>query len=939
MASKVIQILINAKDEASAVFGNLKRTVVAVGAAIATYLTVDAFVGVVKGAANFEAAMSKVQAATGATKEEMALLEKAAKDASANSSFTSIETAGALENLAKAGLNAADAIGALPPVMSLAEGGGIDLATSSEKLTKIISGMGDKFSEAGRYADVLALGANATNTSVLGLADALSYAAPIAQSLGLKLEPTVAILGKLADAGIDASRSGTALNGILSQFADPASKFRNELALAGITTNDFEKALHQLADAGPRSEKAILSVGQEAGPALRALLNQGMGALDDLTGRLKNAEGSAAATAATMRDNLNGALGSLATAWQGVKDALGAPVLPVLKQAVEQLTAAFRTAVDDGTVKRFGDAIATAFGQAIKFIRDFLANFNFTDAITRLQQFADETNAKLTLISEYATNTANSVKLAWGVMASGSNTVLAAVYGVGSVFADLGAQIQAGVAKWYELFSKLPFGSISKQWAEIGAEIRLSSEATAASAQAMRDKAKQALLDVAEGAQTARDGFMGMVAPVQSVGTESKTASDAMARMAKELQAGAEAAAKFGAAAQKKANDDDIAKRAAKEHGEAIAKLRAEYADFMAKGDLDGAGRKLQEINKALRETPGAAKEAARAAGDAAKEIAAAFVNLKITSTAELKAQADSYKASYETIKKAGTSTAEDISAAFAAAAEAAIAANKGIAPSWVTAEAAARGYKIVVDEAGKSHLELINKAGPGLDRLAKGWQVSREAVEAHEDAMAKMLMRYTMSANYTERQIKLLEREAAAAEKAAEAYRKKWQMDKEGYSLNTAGERVMAGETEQDVSDDVAQLYGEANRDNEKARRARQIRALARLRSQGNGLVTPTQTMSVEERRELDRLEQELLNTAPAKPEETTSSTASAPTKTSKESKEGATRSGAGLSKGTPVVFNFPAGPISVNLQGPDDVTNMASVVSQLMKAKGTAR
>ena len=52
-------------------------------------------------------------------------------------------------------------------------------------------------------------------------------------------------------------------------------------------------------------------------------------------------------------------------------------------------------------------------------------------------------------------------------------------------------------------------------------------------------------------------------------------------------------------------------------------------------------------------------------------------------------------------------------------------------------------------------------------------------------------MMKYTMSADYSERQIALLEREAAAAERAAEAKRKYWNVDKEGFTLNTAGQRA----------------------------------------------------------------------------------------------------------------------------------------------------
>lgn len=171
-------------------------------------------------------------------------------------------------------------------------------------------------------------------------------------------------------------------------------------------------------------------------------------------------------------------------------------------------------------------------------------------------------------------------------------------------------------------------------------------------------------------------------------------------------------------------------------------------------------------------------------------------------------------------------------------------------------------GSKLIRLKETENALRQQANNGLGGEALARG-NVT-EASERQADAMAKMLMQYTLSANYSERQIAILEREAAAEERLAEARRKRLNIDKEGYSLNTAGERVLAGETEQQVADDVAKLYGEANRDNEKARRARQLRALARLRSQGNGMVVQ-QDLSAAERRELQALEAELLNATPA--------------------------------------------------------------------------
>ena len=863
MAIKPIQILINAKDNASAVFSSLQAKVAAVGTAILGYFGIQAFAGVVRGAADFEAAMSRVQAATGASAEEMAKLTKLAKDAAASSGFSNVETADALTNLAKAGADANQAMAALPGVIALAQAGEVGLAESSEYLTKIMAAMGGEFADAGKYADVLAMGANASNTSVTGLAQALSYAAPSAKALNLSLETTVGLIGKFADGGIDASRAGTALNAILSQFLDPASKFRRELALMGITTNNFEDALKQLAEAGPRGANAILAVGTEAGPAFRGLLNAGIPALQSLIDKLKNAEGSAAATAKTLRDNLNGSLSSLSNAWQAVTNVLGTPVLPVLKQGVDELTAAFRRAVEDGTVQRFGESIATAMRQGIQFVREFLGTVDFTVVLARMQQFADDTNATLTRVGEYATNAGNTVKLAWGVMATGSNVVLGVIYGIGEAFAGVLSNIQAGTAKMYEYLSKVTFGELSRQYKEMAASVRETSEATWAASEALAAKSKQAFADAVASAELAQEGWDGVTKAMSESEKQAVLTSAAMGKIVEELTRGAQAAADFGVAMQKKANAELAAEQAATAHADRIADLNRRYAELKADGNVNEAIKVFDELTKALRQGALSADEYARAAADMAAKVDAAFSRLGVTSSAKLSQLAESARADFETIRASGTATAEDLSRAFKVAAEAAIAANKGIAPGWVTAEAAARGYKIAVDESGRATLEVVNKGTDGLERMARGWHMNREAIEAQKDVMAEMLMRYTMTADLTERQIRLLEREAAAANKAAEAYRKKWNMDKEGYALNTKGERILQGESQETINADIARRYGQENINNPDAQRARQLAVMLSMISQLGGQIRDPATSKqiADMRRELQELELKLLN------------------------------------------------------------------------------
>lgn len=230
----------------------------------------------------------------------------------------------------------------------------------------------------------------------------------------------------------------------------------------------------------------------------------------------------------------------------------------------------------------------------------------------------------------------------------------------------------------------------------------------------------------------------------------------------------------------------------------------------------------------------------------------------------------------------------------------------------------------------------LRQQATNGLGGEATARSSVTEASEKQADAMAKMLMQYTMSADYSERQIALLEREAAAAEKAAEAKRKYWNVDKEGYSLNTAGERVMAGETQDQVDRDIAQRYGAENVGNADAQRARQLRTLARLRSIGNGLVTQP-GLSADERRELDELEAKLFNTGPRAGG--TNSGGSAPSAPSAPT--GGRSGGSGVSGGTKTV--------TVNINGRNfgsvsdlndtQANQLVGVLRQLETFRGTAQ
>lgn len=92
------------------------------------------------------------------------------------------------------------------------------------------------------------------------------------------------------------------------------------------------------------------------------------------------------------------------------------------------------------------------------------------------------------------------------------------------------------------------------------------------------------------------------------------------------------------------------------------------------------------------------------------------------------------------------------------------------------------------------SEVSATNALSGALGKEASARGAVTDASEKQADALAKIMMQYTLSANYTERQIALLEKEAAAEEKLAESRRKRLKIDKDGFSTDESGNRIVMG-------------------------------------------------------------------------------------------------------------------------------------------------
>lgn len=313
----------------------------------------------VKAAGDFEQSIANAGAKAGATAEQIKQLSAAAKQAGIESAFSAKQAADALGLLAQSGLTVEEQTEALPGLLALASAGALDLALATDIAIGSLKGFGLGVEEMGRVNDVLAKAANSANTNIEDLGLAMSYAAPTAAALGVSIEESAAVIGILANAGIKGSRAGTSLNGMLALMVDVSDKLGAGLSSADIETKGLIGSLETLAANGLTGANAMDLFGQRAGPAVAALLGQGIDSIKTLKTSLENAGGAAAEAAARQLDTMNGQIQLLQGSAETLAITLGETLTPVIKEmaaaSIEQINALLE---NKGAMADFADEVA-----------------------------------------------------------------------------------------------------------------------------------------------------------------------------------------------------------------------------------------------------------------------------------------------------------------------------------------------------------------------------------------------------------------------------------------------------------------------------------------------------------------------------------------------------------------------------------------------------
>ena len=304
----------------------------------------------VKTAADFEAAMSKVAAVSGASASEMEALTEKAREMGSKTKFSASEAAEAMNYMAMAGWKTEDMLSGIEGVMNLAAASGEDLATTSDIVTDALTAFGLTAQDSGHFADVLAAASSNANTNVSMMGETFKYCAPIAGSLGFSVEDTAEAIGLMANAGIKSTQAGTSLRTIMTNLSGEVKICGDSIGEVTIATSNADGSMRDLSDiladcriafAGlSESEKAAAAeslVGKNAMSGFLALMNAGEGDINKLSGAIDGCDGAAQKMADTMNNNLEGQLTILKSALEELAISFGQLLIPALREVVEWL--------------------------------------------------------------------------------------------------------------------------------------------------------------------------------------------------------------------------------------------------------------------------------------------------------------------------------------------------------------------------------------------------------------------------------------------------------------------------------------------------------------------------------------------------------------------------------------------------------------------------
>lgn len=264
---------------------------------------------------DFEAANSKLAAILGTTSNNMKDLSTDAQRLGAATKYTAAEATNLQIELAKLGFTKKEILQSTEGILKFAQATGADLPEAAALAGAALRMFDAGTRETERYVSAMAVSTSRSALSFSYLATALPIVGPVAKAFNFTIEDTLALVGKLADAGFDASMSATATRNILLNLADGSGELAKALGRPVKTLPDLVSGLQELKEKGIDLNTTLELTDKRSVAAFNAFLTSS-DKIVPLRDQITGATGELNDMAETMGDNVQGAIAGLSSAWE-----------------------------------------------------------------------------------------------------------------------------------------------------------------------------------------------------------------------------------------------------------------------------------------------------------------------------------------------------------------------------------------------------------------------------------------------------------------------------------------------------------------------------------------------------------------------------------------------------------------------------------------------
>ena len=263
----------------------------------------------------FELANSRLAAILGTTSDKVKELTADAQRLGATTKYTASEATDLQIELAKLGFTRKEILDATEHVLKFAQATGAELADAASLAGASLRMFNADTRETERYVSAMAVATTKSALSFSYLATALPIVGPVAKAFNFSIEDTLALLGKLSDAGFDASMAATATRNVFLNLADSNGKLAKALGKPVKTLPELVEGLKSLKEKGVDLNTTLELTDKRSVAAFNAFLTA-VDKILPLREQITGVERELGDMAHTMGDNVHGALANLSSAWE-----------------------------------------------------------------------------------------------------------------------------------------------------------------------------------------------------------------------------------------------------------------------------------------------------------------------------------------------------------------------------------------------------------------------------------------------------------------------------------------------------------------------------------------------------------------------------------------------------------------------------------------------